>query len=161
MRNILYSLALFTLAFTASPQSYAQEKPVPDFISISKHEANVRAGPGTQYPILWVYKQKGYPLEVLAKYQSWYKTRDAEGEEGWVYKSLVSKRRTVLINQGEAATLYKNSDATKPLLRLAPRVILSLDKCTRFMCQVSYRKTDGWILKERLSMLNKEASLTK
>ena len=36
--------------------------PLPRFASLDSNEINLRAGPGTDYPILWVYQRKGLPV---------------------------------------------------------------------------------------------------
>lgn len=156
---LLYAFIVGLILCASATQSFARDKKddkLPSFVSIGHNEANVRAGPGTQYPILWVYKQKGYPLEVLAKYQGWYKTRDAEGEEGWLYKTLISHKRTVMVSAGEPIKFYKYASGAKPMYLLAPRVLLTLDECTETMCEVSYKKTTGWVDKTRLLMLDKD-----
>ena len=33
--------------------------PVPRFVSLKFNEANLRAGPGSEYPVLWQYRQVG------------------------------------------------------------------------------------------------------
>lgn len=120
--------------------------------SIRKSEANVRSGPGTQYPILWIYKKFGYPVEIIRKYQSWYQVRDIEGEMGWVYKSLISKRRTTLVGEGKPLVMYKQPDATDPLIKFAPGVVLAVDHCTPHLCKVVYGNLSGWVVKNRLEM---------
>ena len=62
---------------------------------------NVRTGPGTRYPISWVYKREGMPVEVIEEYDIWRKIRDAEGTTGWVHKSMLDGKRSVLIKSKE------------------------------------------------------------
>jgi SH3-like domain-containing protein len=57
--------------------------------------ANVRSGPGENTDILWEV-EKYYPLNVFKKSGQWYHFRDFEGDEGWIYKSLVSKIPTII-----------------------------------------------------------------
>lgn len=138
-----------------STQAHADEKklsPEVIFGSMSQNLTNVRSGPGTQFPILWIYQRKGFPVEVLNSYQSWYQIRDVEGESGWVYKSLISKRRTSLVTEGEPIVMYKNPDATEPFIKFAPGVILSIDHCTPYLCKVVYGNNKGWVIKNRLTM---------
>ena len=40
--------------------------PVPRFVSLKFNKANLRAGPGSEYPVLWQYRQVGLPLLVDA-----------------------------------------------------------------------------------------------
>lgn len=148
MTRIIISLALiFTLPSLALAQSSAT------FGSLKKNKVNVRIGPGTQYPIIWVYQRYMYPVKILNEYQNWYKIQDTEGEQGWVYKGLISSRRTTLVNEGDPAILYKESDGRIPLYKLEPGVILGLNQCGAYMCEVKLDRTKGWVEKSRLEML--------
>ncbi|MEC8467343.1 MAG: SH3 domain-containing protein, partial [Pseudomonadota bacterium] len=80
MKKLLYIAISLAFVVTSQP-SFTDEMDVM-YGSIRQNEANVRSGPGTQYPILWIYKKFGYPVEILRKYQSWYQIRDIEGETG-------------------------------------------------------------------------------
>ncbi len=64
-------------------------------LSISSRIANIRSGPGTNYEILWKVEQY-YPIAVIKKQGAWYHFRDFEGDEGWIHKSLVQKKATVI-----------------------------------------------------------------
>jgi len=44
--------------------------PVPRFASMRSDEVNVRAGPGTRYPVEWVFQRKNMPVEVVAEFLS-------------------------------------------------------------------------------------------
>ena len=57
--------------------------------------ANVRSGPGENTDILWEV-EKYYPLNVFKKSGQWYHFRDFEGDEGWIYKSLVNKTPSII-----------------------------------------------------------------
>ena len=122
--------------------------------SLKRDEVNVRAGPGTRYPILWIFQRSGWPVKVLAKYDNWYKIRDLEGEEGWVYIGMISGQETAVIsNAKDPAVLYKKADAKKPIYRLASGVVVGVEDCTGVQCQVSIRGSDGWVARERLVQL--------
>ena len=45
--------------------------PLPRFVAISENMANVRRGPGEDYPLLYQYRRQGLPLEVMAEYGQW------------------------------------------------------------------------------------------
>lgn len=153
MLSFMKKIYIFLCVLLFSAPSFAAE-PSFKYGSLRKSEANVRCGPGTQYPILWVYKRFGWPVEVLAEYQSWYKIRDIEGEEGWVYRSLLSSQRTVIVSDGKPLTLFKKQDKKLALLRFSPGVILTLHSCAHYQCEVTYKKNTGWVMKNRLLMLN-------
>ena len=115
--------------------------------SIASNEVNVRVGPGTQYPISWVYKQRNWPVEAVAKHQGWYKIRDIDGEEGWIYQRFFSKKRFgILHNKNkQIVNMYKKRDGKKIILKFEPGSLVRLLACELDICKVSYGKTKGWI----------------
>lgn len=53
-----------------------------------KTNCNVRSGPGTKFDVLFTV-DKGIPFKVLKKKGSWLNVAHADGDEGWLHKSLV------------------------------------------------------------------------
>lgn len=66
-----------------------------DRLAVSAKKANIRSGPGTNYDILWEV-EKYHPLQILKKQGKWYRFRDFEGDEGWVYAPLLGDIPTVI-----------------------------------------------------------------
>ena len=103
MKRFLIILGIFVVASDGQAVSAPTERgeetlgasglPLPRFISISADRANMRAGPGEQYPIMWVYEKKLYPMEIVEEYEQWRKVRDNEGSEGWIHVVLLSWRK--------------------------------------------------------------------
>lgn len=153
MKNIILIFSLVTSTFVVSSYAYA-DKGV-SFGSMRKAEVNVRSGPGTQYPILWIFHRRDYPIEILEKYQSWYKVKDIEGEQGWVYKSLISNKNTSLVTSGEPIVMYKTSKNERAKYRLETGVVVSIDKCSTLQCKVAYRGEKGWVNRNRLTHIGK------
>jgi SH3-like domain-containing protein len=133
----------------------------PRYASLKKTEVNVRSGPGNQYPILWIYQRSGYPVQLLARYDNYYKIRDAEGEEGWVYITMISAQKTALVGgHGGNATaptpLYREDGPHGGVLaRLAPglTVILKDDSCPGERCRVEAGGYKGYVAKTDLLMV--------
>ena len=61
-------LALILLCGAAAPvradTGSSTGLPMPRFVSVKSGEANLRSGPGTAYPIRWVYRRKHLPLII-------------------------------------------------------------------------------------------------
>ncbi|HXV73993.1 MAG TPA: hypothetical protein VD713_04625, partial [Sphingomonadales bacterium] len=64
----MFAAAAFAASFAfaqtlplGEPALGASGLPLPRFASLAAGEANLRAGPGEQYPVQWVYRKKGYP----------------------------------------------------------------------------------------------------
>jgi SH3-like domain-containing protein len=68
-----------------------------DYLSVTTDNANVRTGPGKKYQIT-MELFSGYPLKVLKKQGEWYKITDYEKDSGWIHKSIVKSRDTVIVN---------------------------------------------------------------
>lgn len=60
---------------------------IPSVITKSE-KCNVRSGPGTGYKILFTV-EKGIPFRVLARNGNWIRIQHADGDKGWIHKSLV------------------------------------------------------------------------
>ena len=49
------------------------------------------------YPIVWVFKSIGLPVEILKEFENWRQIRDADAAVGWVHVGLLSGRRTAIV----------------------------------------------------------------
>ncbi len=133
------------------------KKEFPRYASVKKGEVNVRSGPGNQYPILWVYQRPGYPVQLLTRYDNYFKIRDAEGEEGWVYIGMVSAKKTGLVGGKQPVALYRDNDPTSNVVaRLAPGVVVTLkdSPCAGPYCEVETESVEGWVAKSSLMMVD-------
>ncbi|RLC28224.1 MAG: hypothetical protein DRH32_09400 [Deltaproteobacteria bacterium] len=53
-----------------------------------KNKCNVRSGPATSYDILFTV-EKGVPFKVLERRNNWIHVQHADGDRGWIHKSLI------------------------------------------------------------------------
>jgi len=51
-------------------------------------ECNIRSGPGTDNPVILTVG-KGIPWKILDHKGSWIQIEHADGDKGWIHKSLV------------------------------------------------------------------------
>ena len=54
----------------------------------TKEKCNIRSGPSTKYRVVFT-TEKGVAFKVIERRGSWIHVRHADGDEGWIYKSLV------------------------------------------------------------------------
>jgi SH3-like domain-containing protein len=170
MRAIRFSVLIFTLCISQS--SAVEDKkigpvtklPLPRFASLKSNETNLRSGPAHHYPIKFTYKQKHYPIEIIAEFEHWRLLRDHDNEQGWVHQSLVSGVRYVMIknNQVSAAKMsYKipldqaiilrlPDETSYPIIRAEIGVMAKLKKCIEKWCQIELDSKRGWIKKSNL-----------
>jgi SH3-like domain-containing protein len=65
-------------------------------VSVGGEKVNLRKGPSTQYPVTWELG-KGFPLRVIGSKGNWLKVSDFEGDVGWIYKNLASKKPHLIV----------------------------------------------------------------
>jgi SH3-like domain-containing protein len=152
----LATFSLFVLApggnaYAADPPSNNQRKgsglPLPRFASLRSDEVNVRTGPGTRYPVDWVFKRKGMPVEIVAEYENWRKIRDWQGASGWVHQSLLTGKRSFII-AAKPASLHKTpANAAEVVAKLEPEVMGEIRSCSGDWCRVrvSSGGVSGWL----------------
>ena len=118
---------------------------VPRFVTIKSETANMRTGPGKRYPIKWEITRKGIPVEVISEFEQWRKIRDFQGEEGWVFQTMLSGARAVVI-QSKAQILRKSDSASsRPVAKLEVGVVAKLRSCTKEWCNVEKDELKGWL----------------
>jgi SH3-like domain-containing protein len=161
MRKIIGKIAVFTALglFFSFPSGAAEDipsafrstgYPIPRFVSLSKDEAFVRAGPAQHYPVKWTYRRAGLPLEIILEFENWRKVRDIDGQEGWVFYSLLSGNRTGIVKDAELAPLFKKPKPDSGLAaQLQKGVIVRLDECEPGWCKAEIKTQNeslsGWL----------------
>ena len=110
----------------------------------------MRKGPGTQYPVAWVYIRKSLPVEVTAEYEHWRRIRDSEGDEGWVHKSLLSARRTVMVIGEERHLRAAPVADAAVIVRAGAGVLGRLLSCPGKWCEVDISGINAWIPRQHL-----------
>jgi SH3-like domain-containing protein len=145
-------LALFLAISGWTMPAGAAEKglPVPRFVTLRSDQVNLRSGPGDRYPIEWVFKRKGMPVEIVAEFDVWRKIRDWQGTEGWVHQRMVVGNRAVMI-KGEARTLHSSPDPTAgAVARAEPGVVAKLIECRHAWCRVEAQGVKGWLTRSEV-----------
>ena len=133
--------------------------PVPRFVTLKSDDVNMRAGPGTEYPILWHYRKSGLPLRVEAEFGVWRKVVDHDGATGWMHHSVVSLKRMALVTTS-SARLYAKADDSAALVGVAERdALLELQSCPTQWCRVAAGDTRGWVSRTSLWGLVKDEVL--
>lgn len=128
--------------------------PLPRFVSLKSDRINVRAGPGQDHKVAWIFAKAGLPVEIVAEYDNWRRIRDSEGAEGWVFHSLLSGRRTALVapwsDKKTIDLLRERDEGDRVAARLEPGVLVTLNKCDGEWCQITVSNVSGWLQQDML-----------
>ena len=142
-------------AATAAGPSSQTRLPIPRFVSLKSDRVNVRKGPSTDQAIVWVFSRAGLPVEIIAESDNWRRVRDSEGADGWVWHSMLSGRRTVLISPWtkppETVPLYsRKSTGASTVAELAPSVLGNVLSCDGEWCELSIDDYSGFVQQDKL-----------
>lgn len=173
-RRALAALALVVPAALVCPCADAQSQPqasqaaapvgasglaIPRFVSLKSDRVNLRRGPSTDYPTLWVYRRAGLPLEVVSEHEGWRQVRDADGASGWVLQSMLSGRRTALVLPWEVkpdkpaplvAIRAEGHDTGEVLANVEAGTIANVRSCDGRWCQVFVGDFRGFVEQKKL-----------
>lgn len=124
--------------------------PLPRFASLKSDNVFARTGPSMDYPIRWIYKREGLPVEIVQEFDVWRKIKDPAGETSWVHKILLSGQRTALIASKSQVTAYEDTDEDHPVAKLEPGAIVNVAECDGKFCKLELVPFKGWVEKTAL-----------
>ncbi|MGF7159048.1 SH3-like domain-containing protein [Rhodoligotrophos appendicifer] len=123
--------------------------PVPRFVSLKSDKVNVRRGPSSEHQVAWVYERRSLPVEIIAEFENWRRIRDSDGEEGWVYHSLLSSTRTAVVSpwkHGTSALLYQQpNNGSRAVAKVESGVLANVSRCSGTWCQLEISGYSGWL----------------
>ena len=121
--------------------------PLPRFAALRSDEVNLRAGPGTRYPIEWIYKRRELPVEIQREFEVWRLVQDPDGTKGWVHQATLTGRRSFIVTGGDAALRRDAQDSASTVAILKPGVIGHIRSCaaTSDWCQVQAGDYRGYL----------------
>ncbi len=146
-------LKALLLAMLLTFPATAQELPLPRFASLKSDTVYMRAGPGERFPIEWVYKRAGMPVEITDSFEHWHKIKDIDETSGWVHKKMLSGRRNALTPKNKKLPLYKKERQPSPVIAYFDgQSVLQIIKCPKdnLFCQVRYDDLKGYVVKSEL-----------
>lgn len=152
---LLLTLSLITMPHAAAyAQPEEQQAPasgtglaLPRFASLHTDDVNLRTGPGTRYPIEWVYHTEGLPVEITAEFDIWRRIRDWEGSEGWVHKNGLTGKRTAIVTQGGKALYSSDSLTSHAVAMIEAHAIGDIQSCQAAWCKVHFGSIKGYMQK--------------
>ena len=155
LKDFLLTFFVFFLSVLLSFKCLAEKQIVSEvnyFGSIRASEANVRSGPGGNYPIKFSFRYRSMPVKVVSEYDNWNEIEDFSGERGWISQSLISKKRSLMVvTKKKFITLYSKNDERSPaLLYLENFVLGQYQGCVENWCQMKVENKKGWVKKDEV-----------
>lgn len=147
--GIVAALALAGFASSAGAADPPRVTPsgleVPRYVSLKYEKVNARNGPDEAHRLLWVYRAKGLPVQVVAETREWRRICDPEGGLAWVHKRTIDGRRTAMRLQPQPLALLVNpKEGARISAWLRGRSTASLDKCEKGWCRLKAEGSAGW-----------------
>ena len=121
-----------------------------EMVRVKVKQANLRAGPGTQYKKVWKVP-RNYPYRVLHRKGRWLKVRDFEGFEDWIYAPLTDRNPAVVVKVSRA-NVRKGPSTSHPVVFTADAgvVFRVIDKKGKWIKVRANDGDRGWIYKPLL-----------
>ena len=148
-------LASAALGLTAVPAHAGRaDIPIPGWASLratKDNEINMRAGPGEDYRIVWVYHHPHLPVRVLRASSGWRLVQDPDGARGWVILGFLNRERTAYVTEGDPVVMRAAPNTDSHLLwRLTKGVTGTLGPCDKGWCQLDVDGRKGYVTAARL-----------
>jgi SH3-like domain-containing protein len=143
----LLLLASTSLAAEKTDRPTPSGLPVPRYVSLKFDTVNARSAPGDDSRLLWVYHQRGLPVQVVAETAEWRRICDPEGGVAWVHRRTTDGKRMVMRLQPEPLAMHaRASNSSRVVAVLAVRALADLDRCDKDgWCKLKVGHASGWV----------------
>lgn len=126
----------------STPSGFA----VPRWLVLKFDEVNARSGPSEDNRVLWTYRTKGLPVQVVAETKEWRRICDPGGGLVWVKKGQTDGKRAVMRTKESALALLRAPKAGSPVAGyLRGRALADFDKCEDGWCRIKADGVSGWV----------------
>jgi len=119
------------------------------YLSLKNNKVNVRYGPGSDYPVKYIYKKINLPVKVIDKRENFRKIIDFKKNSGWIHISQLKSSKS-LITLKEKILFKKPSLFSKPILKIQSGRLLIIKKCRNNWCKIKTGNYSGWINNENI-----------
>ena len=134
---ILLVTFFFTNILSANENNY--------YLILKNDKANVRYGPGFDYPIKFIYKKKNFPVKVIDKKENFRKIIDFKKNSGWIHTSQLKKGKSFILLKNQIL-FSKPTKYSKPILKISKGRLLLVKKCKKNWCKVKTKNYLGWVI---------------
>lgn len=121
--------------------------PLPRFAALRADEVNLRTGPGRRYPIEWLYKRRGLPVEIDREFEGWRLVTVPDGTKGWMHEATLFGRRDFVVTGAERFLRDKPAESARAVAILKPGVVGRIRACAAGSdwCEVQVGDYRGWL----------------
>jgi SH3-like domain-containing protein len=126
--------------------------PLPRFASLRSDDVNMRTGPGTRYPIEWIYHRRDLPVEIQREYDVWRLVVDQDGVKGWVHSATLTGRRHFVVKGKDRVLRASASEESGAVAILKPGVIGRVRSCAAgaAWCEMQVGEYRGWLRRDEV-----------
>jgi len=96
MKNKTCQQLILITVFTLFLTTLSTAGSAAEYVSVKKDGVNIRSGPSTNDKIIWQIFES-FPLQILERQGKWAHVVDYEGDKGWIYETLISSKKTVIV----------------------------------------------------------------
>lgn len=121
--------------------------PLPRFASLRADDVNLRAGPGRRYPIEWLYKRRGLPVQIEREFEVWRLVGAPDGAKGWVHEATLFGRRDFMVTGADRTLRKSPEESARAVAVLQAGVVGRIRACAAGAewCQVQVGDHRGWL----------------
>ena len=126
--------------------------PVPRWATFRADEVNLRTGPGTRYPIEWLYHRRDLPVQIQREFEVWRLIEDQDGVKGWVHQATLTGRRGFVVKTADQTLRKSASEDGNPVALLKVGVVGRIRACDAkaSWCDVEAGGYRGWIRRDTI-----------
>ena len=153
----LKAFLIAILAASALPAASQSQRPtpsglpVPRWVSLKFDRVNARAGPGDDHRLLWVYRVKNLPVQVVQETSDWRRVCDPDAGLAWVHKRTTDGRRTVMNLRVPQMPLSAGpGEDARVRAYWVQRSLGALDDCRGSWCRITVEGVTGWAPRSRV-----------
>ena len=131
-------VAIFILILIAPVQAA-------EYVSVKKDGVNIRSGPSTSDKVVWQVFES-FPLKVVERKGKWAHVEDFEGDTGWIYETLLSSQKTVIVKVDTANMRAGSSTGVPVVATVKKGVVFDVVQMKGDWVEVNYKdELTGWM----------------
>lgn len=131
----------------STPSGFA----VPRYLVLRFDEINGRAGPSEDHEVLWTYRARGLPVQVIAETEQWRRICDPEGGIAWVASRMLEGGRAVVRNTPGEALIRRSPAADGAVVGALPQnARADLGRCEEGWCRIKAGGISGWTRQDEI-----------